>query len=110
MVAVTVKRVVQELMLIGRVGAAGRAVGRGTVRIRGTDRAAGHDVSLVEVELAIVFLVQQLLQKPRVVIPDVRRRGGGETSGIAAVVVGAMMMRQKVAYSVHFTRRACRKQ
>lgn len=41
MMAVTVNRVVQELMLIGRVGAAGRAVGRGTVRIRGTDRAAG---------------------------------------------------------------------
>jgi len=64
----------------------------------------------VEAELAIVFLVQQLLQIPRVVIPDVRRRGGGETSGIAAVVVGAVMMREKVAYSVHFTRRACRKQ
>lgn len=69
--AVTVNRVAQELMMIRRVGAVRRAVGRGTVRIRGTDRAAGY-VSLVEVELAIVFLVQELLQKPRVVIPNVR--------------------------------------
>lgn len=101
--AVTVNRVVRELMMIGRVGAVRRAVGRGT------DRAAGY-VSLVETELAVVFLAQQLLQKPCVVIPDVRRRGGGEASGIAAVVVGAVMMRQKMAYSVHFTRRACREQ
>lgn len=107
---VTVNRMVLvRLMMIGRVGAVRRAVGRGTVRIRGTDRATGH-MSLVEVELAFLFLAQQLVQKPRVVIPDVRRRGGDGASGVAAAVVGAVMVRQKVAYSVHFTRRMCRKQ
>lgn len=40
MAAVTVYRVVHGT--VGRVGAVGRAVGRGAVRVRGTDRAARH--------------------------------------------------------------------
>lgn len=109
MVAVNRVILIGLMMMIGRIGAVRRAVGRRAVRIRRTDRATGY-VSLVEVELAVVFLAQQILQKPRILIPDVRRRGGDGASGIAAAVVGAVMVRQKVTYSVHFTRRMCHKQ
>lgn len=98
MVTVAVDRMVDGL--IRRVGAVGGAVGRGAVRVRGADRAAGH-MSLVHVQpafvllLLLLLLVQQLLQEPRVLVPDVRRcgRGGDGASGVAAIV-GAVMMGQ----------------
>lgn len=54
----------------------------------------------MEVKLAVVFLIQQLLQDPRVVVTAVRRRGGDGAPGVGAVV-GAMV-RQQVTYPVHF--------
>lgn len=95
MMTVAVDRVVDGL--IGRVGAVGRAVGRGAVRMRGADRAAGH-MSLVHGKPAVVLvllllLVQQLLQEPRVLVPNVRRRGrGGDGASGVAAIVGAVMM------------------
>jgi len=98
--------------MIGRVGAVRRAVG-----IRGTDRAAGN-VTLVKIRFVAELLpTQQLLQESRVLVPDVRRHGRDGTRGIAtaaaaaaaataAAIVGTVMVRQKLAYSVHFTRDA----
>lgn len=100
MMGVAVDRVVHGLLMIGRIGAVGRAVRRGAVGIRGADRAARH-VSLVQIKPAVVLLlllllVQQLLQEPGVLVPDVRRRGGGGdgASGIAAIVGAVMLMGQ----------------
>lgn len=60
MMNVAVDRVVHGRLMIGRVRAVGRAVGRGAVGIRGADRAAGH-VSLVHIKLAVMLLLLLLL-------------------------------------------------
>jgi len=102
MLAIAMDRVIRGLMS-GRVGAVRRAVGRRAVGIRGTDRAAGN-VTLVEVRrLVVVLLTQQLLQESRVLIPDVRRHGRDGTRGGIVAIVGTVMVRQKLAYSVHFS-------
>lgn len=79
MVAVTVDRVVDGMVVvravIGRVGTVGRTVRRRAVRIRGADRATGHMPFVIQVELAVLLLIKQLLQKSRVVVASVRRRG-----------------------------------
>lgn len=100
MMDVAVDRVVHGRLMIRRVRAIGRAVGRGAVRMRRADRAAGH-MSLVQIKsvvvlLLLLFLVQQLLQKPCVLVPYVRRHGGGGDGalGVAAIVSAVMMMRQ----------------
>jgi len=42
-----------------------------------------------------LFLVQQLLQELRVLVPNVRRYGGGDgASGVGAIVGAVMMMGQ----------------
>lgn len=56
--------------------------------------------------LLLIVLVQQFLQELRVLVPDVRRRGGA--SRVAAIVGAVMMMGQYVTYSVHFTKRTMR--
>lgn len=76
-----------------------RAVGRRAVGVSRADRAARH-VSLVEVELAVVLLIQQLLQYLRVVMTGVRRRRRDGALGVGAVV--GPVVRQQVTYAVHF--------
>lgn len=100
MMDVAVDRVVHGRLMVRRVGTIRRAVGRGAIRMRGADRAAGH-VSLVQIKpvavvllLLLLFLAQQLLQEPRVLAPDARRHGGGGDGapGVAGIVGAAVMM------------------